>query len=95
MSSYEVPEPVINTPFDEPKQHWRIEEGNDPQLRSGRRLAMYFCRDPKAKPERHQQGNAGIAIELKLVNRIPERVAAWQAQGYTGAKLKQALPNVG
>jgi hypothetical protein len=22
MSSYEVPEPIINSPFDEPQQHW-------------------------------------------------------------------------
>jgi hypothetical protein len=33
MSSYEVPEPIINSPFDEPKQHWHIEEGKDPELR--------------------------------------------------------------
>jgi len=84
MSSYEVPEPIINSPFDEPQQHWHIEEGKDAELRSGRRPAMYFYRDPKAKPERNEQGNAGIAIELKLVNRIRERVAAWRAQGYPG-----------
>jgi len=42
MSSYEVPEPIINSPFDEPKQHWHIEEGKDPELRPGRRPAMYF-----------------------------------------------------
>ncbi len=84
MSSYEVPEPIINSPFDEAKQHWHIEEGKDAELRPGRRPAMYFYRDPKAKPERNEQGNVGIAIELKLVNRIRERVAAWRAQGYPG-----------
>jgi len=84
MSSYEVPEPIINSPFDEPRQHWHIEEGKDPELLPGRRPAMYFYRDPKAKPDRNQQGNVGIAIELKLVNRIRERVAAWRAQGYPG-----------
>jgi len=84
VSSYEVPEPIINTPFDEPKQHWQIEEGKEPELRAGRRLAMYFYRDPRAKPDRHERNNAGIAIELKLVNRIRERVAAWRGQGYPG-----------
>lgn len=84
MSSYEVPEPIINSPFDESKQHWHIEEGKDAELRSGRRPAMYFYRDPKAKPERNDRGSVGIAIELKLVNRIRERVAAWRAQGYPG-----------
>ncbi len=84
MSSYEVPEPIINSPFDEPKQHWHIEEGKDPEMRPGRRPAMYFYRDPKAKPQRHEPGNVGIAIELKLVNRIRERVASWRTQGYPG-----------
>lgn len=39
MSSYEVPEPIINSPFDEPKQHWQwdatreewTKRGNDPR----------------------------------------------------------------
>ena len=47
MQNYEVPEPIINTPFDEP-------------------------------------GDVGVAIELKLVNRIRERVKAWREQGYPG-----------
>src|SRR6266704_902335 len=84
MSSYEAAEPIINSPFDEPKQYWHIEEGNDPELRPGRRPAMYFYRDPKAKPDRNAIGNVGIAIELKLVSRIRERVAAWRMQGYPG-----------
>src|SRR5205814_9497151 len=63
---------------------WHIEEGKDPELRSGRRPAMYFYRDPKAKPERNERGNVGIAIELKLVNRIRERVNAWRSLALNG-----------
>ena len=70
MSNSEVPEPSINLPFDEPKQPGHIEQGKDPELRIGRRPAICFCREPKTKPERNQQGNVGIAFELKLVNRI-------------------------
>src|SRR5437899_11058075 len=73
MSSYEVPEPIINSPFDGPKRHWHLEEGKDPKLRPGRRPAMCFYREPKAKPERSEKGKVGIAIEPKLVNRIRER----------------------
>jgi len=83
--SYEVPEPIINSPFVEPSQHYHIEEGKTPELRSGRRPAMYFYRDPKSKPERHDRGQAGIAIELKLVNRVRERLAAWRREGFSGA----------
>ena len=47
MSRYEVPEPVINSPFDEPTPYWHIVGGEQPVRRDGRRPAMYFYRDPK------------------------------------------------
>src|SRR3990172_7469124 len=84
MSAYEVPEPILNSPFAEPEAHWHIVEGEEPVQRPGRRPAMYFYRDPKAKPEKYAGHEAGTAIELKLVNRIRERVAAWRGQGYPG-----------
>ena len=70
MSGYEVPEPIINSPFDEPKAHWNIVEGEEPRLLDGRRPAMYFYRDPKEKPDKLAGRGVGIAIELKLVNRF-------------------------
>src|SRR5437667_8730454 len=91
MSSREVPEPIINSPFDEPEQHWHIEEGKDPELRPGRRPAMYCYRDPKAKPERSEKANVGIAIELKLVNRIREHA---RQSGYNDPLLEMACQKV-
>lgn len=35
MSTYEVPEPILNSPYDEPQAYWYIEEGNPPEHRSG------------------------------------------------------------
>lgn len=84
MSNYEVPEPILNSPYDEPKQHWRIVEGEEPVRLQGRRPAMYFYRDPKTKPETDHGTARGIAIELKLVNRIRERVKMWRVEGYPG-----------
>jgi type III restriction enzyme len=84
VRNYEVPEPIINSPFEEPRRHWDIVEGEEPRLAEGRRPAMYYYRDPKAKPEKLEGAGAGIAIELKLVNRIRERVKAWREQGYPG-----------
>jgi type III restriction enzyme len=84
MSGYEVPQPILNSPFDEPQEHWHIVEGETPEQRRGRRPAMYFYRDPKAKPEREAGGGVGTAIELKLVNRIREQVRKWRAHGYPG-----------
>jgi len=83
MSNYEVPEPILNSPFKEPKEHWHIVEGETPERKTGRRPAMYYYRDPKAKPN-SQQGQAGIAIELKMVNQIRERVLEWRAKVYPG-----------
>ena len=84
MSSYEVPEPIINGPFDEPNVHWNIIEGELPELKPGRRPAVYFYRDPKAPLERYEGREAGLAIEMKLVNRVRERVAEWRAASYPG-----------
>jgi type III restriction enzyme len=84
MSSYEVPEPILNSPFAEPGEHWHIVEGETPQKLPGRRPAMYFYRDPAARPEREGGSGVGTAIELKLVNRIRGQVKAWKEQGYPG-----------
>ena len=32
-----VANPIINSPYQEPKQHWHIEEGKQPRLDPGRR----------------------------------------------------------
>ena len=84
MSSYEVPEPILNSPFEEPQEHWHIIEGETPEKRPGRRPAMYFYRDPKAAPGKYAGSEVGTAIELKLVNRIRQQVADWRNQRYPG-----------
>ncbi|WHZ21912.1 MAG: Type III restriction-modification enzyme, helicase subunit [Nitrospira sp.] len=84
MSGYEVPEPILNSPFDEPQAHWHIVEGEQPERRAGRRPAMYFYRDPKAKPDTEAGLVVGTATELKLVNRIRAQVKKWRLEGYPG-----------
>ena len=84
MSAYEVPQPILNSPFEEPQEHWHIVEGETPEQRPGRRPAMYFYRDPKVKPEKEYGTVAGTAIELKLVNRIRSQVKKWRSDGYPG-----------
>jgi len=84
MSAYEVPQPILNSPFEEPQEHWHIVEGEMPEQRLGRRPSMYFYRDPKVKPEKEYGTVAGTAIELKLVNRIRAQVKKWRSDGYPG-----------
>ena len=81
---YEVPEPIINSPYDEPAEHWNIQEGESPERRPGRRPAGYFYRDPKAPPGDDEHAARGTWQELKLVNLIRERVKQWCSQGYPG-----------
>ena len=82
MSSYEVPQPILNSPFDPPAEHWHIVEGEPPERRPGRRKAVYFYRDPKARDASGQV--TGVAVEMELVDLIRERVDAWRAAGYPG-----------
>jgi type III restriction enzyme len=77
MSAYEVAEPILNSPYAEPQEHWHIIEGETPDRRPGRRPAMYFYRDPKAKPETDAGRVVGTAIELKLVNLVRSRLKEW------------------
>ena len=36
MTQYEVAEPIINSPGEEPAQHWYSREGEQPELRPAR-----------------------------------------------------------
>ncbi len=80
MSNFEVPCPILSSPFEEPKEHWWILEGRPAERRQGRRPAIYFYREPRQEAD--QRG--GLAIEMKLVNRIRERVKVWRDSGHAG-----------
>jgi len=83
MNMHEVPEPILNSPFAEPKEHWQISEHDPPVRRSDRRPACYFYRPPgqDASPESQE---VGTAIELKLVNRIRAKLAEWRPLALKG-----------
>ncbi len=84
MSQFEVPKPILNSPYAEPTAHWELAEGKPPVQREGRRRAMYWYRPPTKDDEVPGRSNAGTAIELLLVNRIRERVKSWRSQGWPG-----------
>jgi type III restriction enzyme len=84
MSTYEVPEPILNTPYAEPAAHWHIEEGKFPERWEGRRPAGYFYRDPKAAAGDTEHEARGQWVPLILVNLLRDRVKDWRHQGYPG-----------
>ena len=83
MSAHEVPEPILNSPFEAPREHWRISEHAAPERRPGRRPAMYFYRPPGREAPEGREGT-GTAIELKLVNRIRAKLAEWRPLALRG-----------
>ena len=83
-SAFEVAEPILSSPYEEPSEHWWIEEGRLPERRPGRRPAGYFYRDPLAPPADEDGFARGEWVELEAVNRIRDRLAQWRAEGYPG-----------
>ena len=59
MSEFEVPNPILNPPFDEPAHHWYIEEGDAAEMRAGRRPSVVF--PPRTKP------SLGISLTAHLL----------------------------
>jgi type III restriction enzyme len=80
---FEVPEPILSSPFDEPTAHWLLREGEQPEQRSGRRPAGYYYRDPKAGVQ-GSGGSRGVWQELPLVNLIRTRMQEWRLVGRPG-----------
>lgn len=81
MSNYEVPQPILNSPYDEPRWHWWIEEGQPCEKREGRRSSVYYYRPPRGATGADAGSEVGTAIEMTLVNRLRERVKAWRDAG--------------
>ena len=84
MSGYEVPQPIITSPYEEPTSHWDIREGETPVQKSQRRPAGYFYRDPSGAQGDERGRVAGIWTPLELVNRMRGRMARWRELGYPG-----------
>ncbi len=72
---------IINSPYEEPGQHWRYNrETRLFELVEGRRPAGYVVATPGSK----SFDDPGIFVEIPLVNQIRPRVKAWREAGYPG-----------
>ena len=90
--SYEVGEPILNGPFEEPQQHWFISPGTEPERRAHRRPSIVYEppgegqrwdvaeNDPYLRRIRDYPG----AYELALVNDIRERMKRWRSERWQG-----------
>jgi type III restriction enzyme len=88
-----VANPIINSPYEEPRRHWHIEEGKPPHLQDGRRPASYFLRVPEGAARGRSGAGQGEILDedlkgneylLDLANRLRQRVQDWRDRQYQG-----------
>jgi type III restriction enzyme len=84
MSEFEVPEPIVCSPFEAPTEHWHIHDEAPPELRRGRRPSVYFYPGPGGNTTA-DGAPVGTTIELKLVTLVRSRLAEWRKDSYPGA----------
>ena len=92
MPQVVIENPILNSPFKEPSQHFRFsDEGITNEIVEARRVSSYFI--PIAKPKK--KGNiAQLAFdtewtrdrieENEFINRIRGRVSVWRKGNYEG-----------
>jgi type III restriction enzyme len=83
-AGFEVDQPILSSPFEEPPEHWWIQEGTAPERRPGRRPAGYLYRPPISATEVGEV-SLGEWHELELVQLIRSRLAEWRREGYPGS----------
>ena len=85
-----IPNPVLNTPFDEPARHFYFdEEGITDKVIESRRISSYFVPVPKPKKKGKQleldtEWTKDRVEENKFINSVRNTVAKWRLGGYDG-----------
>ncbi|HLO14499.1 MAG TPA: DEAD/DEAH box helicase family protein [Anaerolineales bacterium] len=91
MPQVVIENPILNSPFEEPKRHFRFtEDGITDEIIEERRISQYFIPIPRARKKSPKQlsfeteWTSDRVEENKDINRIRERVAIWRKGGYVG-----------
>ena len=80
-SSAAIDRLIVNSPYEEPTQHWRYDrETRLFELAAGRRPAGYVV----ASDDSRSFDDPGLFVEIPLVNAIRPRVKAWREAGHPG-----------
>jgi len=91
MTSFEVSEPILNSPFEEPKKYWYIREGEQPVQKDERRPSLIFPPRDQREPWKEIPGIIRqsklypAGFELELVNDLRDKVKKWRQQNWPGA----------
>lgn len=79
-----VPDPIINSPYQEPSEYWSYQDGRPIKV-PGRRPAMYWYKSKKLAGGQAEIFAEEERDELPLVNRLRTDVKRWRDSGYRGA----------
>ncbi|HEV2235708.1 MAG TPA: hypothetical protein VGR57_03515, partial [Ktedonobacterales bacterium] len=92
MSDAIIENPVINSPFEEPRRHFKFsDDGITDEIVVSRRVSSYFV--PIARPRSYRPAQLQLPEtewtssriqENEFINRIRGRVAIWRQGGYVG-----------
>ncbi|MFC1874285.1 BPTD_3080 family restriction endonuclease [Chloroflexota bacterium] len=92
MPQVVIENPILNSPYEEPKRHFRFsDEGITDEIVEERRISSYFIPIP---PPKKKGKTAQLAFEAgwtqdriqenKTINRIRSKVTTWRQGGYVG-----------
>lgn len=73
---------IINSPYEEPREHWRYDRETRLFIREPERRRAGYIR---ASEKSRTFDDPGVFTELPLVNQIRPRVRAWREADYSGA----------
>ena len=91
MPQVVIEDPILNSPFEEPRRHFRFtDDGITDEIVESRRVSSYFIPIPRPKKKNPKQ----ISFETEWtadrikpnedINRIRSRVSRWRQGGYQG-----------
>ncbi|MGA2490092.1 MAG: hypothetical protein ABSF99_07880 [Anaerolineales bacterium] len=91
MKQVVIENPILNSPFEEPRRHFKFtEEGITDEIVEGRRISQYFIPIPRPKKKSPKQlsfetqWTADRVEENRLINSIREGVSKWRKGGNIG-----------
>jgi type III restriction enzyme len=83
-----IENPIINSPYEEPKRHFRFtKDGITNEIADGRRISEYIVPVPQPRKQGNQMSFDTEWVEdrfeeNKFINQVRDRVAKWRAGGY-------------
>jgi len=85
-----IENPVLNSPYEEPKRHWKFgDDGITDEIVEQRRISSYFVPIPKPRKRGKEkqlsfdnEWTQDRVEENKFINQVRARVALWREGGY-------------